>query len=43
MAFLNLLIVWFVAPFMCGTVNQPGHVQNERPPEHGGHEKCIVP
>lgn len=43
MAILHILIVWFVAPFMCGTVHQPGYVQNESPPEHGRHEKGVSP
>lgn len=30
----NLHIVWLVSPFVGGTVNQPGDIENEGPTEH---------
>jgi hypothetical protein len=39
----DLLVVRFISPFMSGTVHQPGDIQRQRVPEHGGHKPGIFP
>lgn len=40
---MYLHIIWLVAPFVSGTVDQPGNIQNESPTEHSGHEPGVRP